>query len=140
MAGYKPSTSTIPVQESRHTVYLDAGITQQHEGHAVTVVTGNTDLTVKLAADGDVVWGQLTTVEIPKNPNDRAVGMVTVLGGYRLPCDPSIAFKIGDTVVGAGTGANAGKVKKGAAASTDFRFFVSEIGALADGFVGVVKL
>lgn len=136
MAGFKPSTSTIPVQESRHTVYLDAGITNANVGAAVTVVTGNTELTVKLAGDGDVVFGQLTTVEIPKNPNDRPVGMVTVLGGYRLPCDPAIAFKIGDTVVGAG----AGKVKKGAAASTDFRFFVSETNALADGFVGVLKL
>lgn len=136
MAGYKPSTSTIPVQESRQTFLTDGSITNAHVGMACTLVIGNTEPTVKLAGDGDAVFGQITTVEVPKNPNDRTVVVVTIMGGYRLACDPSIAFKIGDTVVGAA----GGKVKKGAAPSTDFRFCVTELDALADGFVGVLKL
>lgn len=135
MAGYKPSTSTIPVQESRHTAYIDESIKSEHVGCACSVVVGGTDLVVKLAEDGDVVFGQISTVEIPKNPNSRAVAMITVLGGYRLSCAPNEAFKIGDTVVG---GPN-GLVKAGPA-TTDFRFFVAETDALADGAVGVLKL
>lgn len=136
MAGFKPNTSTIPVQESRHTAYIDESIQSKHVGHACSVVVGGTDLVVKLAEAGDVVFGQISTVEIPKNPNDRAVAMITVLGGYRLACAPDAGFKIGDTVVG-GAG---GLVVPGAAASTDFRFFVAETDALADGAVGVLKL
>lgn len=135
MAGFKPNTSTIPVQESRHTAYIDESIKTEHVGHACTVVVGGTDLVVKLAGDGDPIFGQISTVEIPKNPNSRAVAMITVLGGYRLACAPNEAFKIGDTVVG---GPN-GLVKAGAA-STDFRFFVAETDAVAEGAVGVLKL
>lgn len=133
---YKPSTSTIPVQESRHTFYIDGSITSASVGKACTLVLGGTEATIKLAGDGDAIFGQITTVEIPKNPNDRAVAMVTIMGGYRLACDPAAGFVIGDTVVGAPLGL----VKKGAAPSTDFRFFVSEVGALSDGVVGVLKL
>lgn len=136
MAGFIPSTSTVPIQESRHTFYADASILAGHEGRACTLVLGGNEAVVKLAGDGDAVFGQITTIEIPKNPNERKVVMVTIMGGYRLACAPAAGFVIGDTVVGAGNGL----VKKGVAASTDFRFFVSEIGALADGSVGVIKL
>jgi len=133
---FKPSTSTVPVQESRHSFYADDSIKAEHTGYACTLVVGGTESVVKLAGDGDPILGQITTVEIPTNANGRKVVMVTIMGGYRLACDPATAFKIGDTVVG---GPN-GLVKKGAAASTDFRFFVNEIDALADGAVGVLKL
>lgn len=136
MAAFKPSTSTIPVQESRHTFYADASILEGHEGRACTLVLGGADAIVKLSADGDAVFGQITTIEIPKNPNDRKVVMVTIMGGYRLACAPAAGFVVGDTVVGAGNGL----VKKGAAPSADFRFFVSETDAQADGSIGVLKL
>lgn len=136
MAKIKPSTSTIPVQESRHTFYQDGSITQEHVGCACTLVLGGTEATVKLAGDGDAVFGQITVVETPLNPNDTSVVMVTLMGGFRLPCDPAAGFVIGDTVVGA----PAGKVKKGAAASTDFRFCVTELNAISEGLVGVLKL
>ena len=133
---FKPSTSTIPVQESRHTFYADESILPEHTGYACTLVIGGTEAVVKLAGDGDPILGQITVVETPTNPNARKVVQVTILGGYRLACDPATTFKIGDTVVGGPDG----KVKKGAAASTDLRFFVAEIDALADGAVGVLKL
>ena len=138
MAGFKPSTSTIPVQESRHTFYIDSSIKAEHVGRACTLVTGGTEAVVKLAGDGDPVFGQITVVEIPTNPNDRGVAQVTIMGGYRLACAVNAPFAIGDTVVGAGDGL----VKKGTAPATaaDFRFVVTELGAIADGSVGVLKL
>ena len=136
MAGYKPSTSTIPVQESRHTVFIDASIKQEHVGCACTVVAGGTEMIVKLAGDGDPIFGQITVVEIPTNPNARGVAQVTIMGGYRLNCAKNAAFKIGDTIVGAANGL----VKQGVAASTDFRLFVSEVDILAEGIVGLLKL
>lgn len=135
MAGYVPSTSTIPLQESRHTFVIDDSITKEHVGCACTLVLGGDQATVKLAGVDDVVFGQITTVEIPTDPNGQKVAMVTIMGGYRLKCDPATAFIIGDTVVGDANGL----VKKGAP-TTDMRFFVSEVGALADGYVGVLKL
>ena len=62
---YKPSTSTIPVQESRHTFYIDGSITSASVGKACTLVLGGTEATIKLAGDGDAIFGQITTVEIP---------------------------------------------------------------------------
>lgn len=136
MAKMKPSTSTIPVQESRHTFLNDGSITNEHVGRACTLVLGGTEATVKLAGDGDAIFGQITVVETPLNPNESGVVMVTLMGGFRLECDPAAGFAIGDTVVGAPNG----KVKKGAAPSSDFRFCVTELNAISEGLVGVLKL
>ena len=135
MAGYIPSTSSVPVQESRHTFYADASILSKHVGHACTLVVGGTEPIVKLAVAGDIVFGQISTVEIPKNGNQRTVAMVTIMGGFRLACKPNEVFTIGDTVVG---GAN-GLVVKGTA-SLDQRFVVTDLAVLAEGAVGVLKL
>lgn len=136
MAGYKPNTSTIPVQETRHTFLADSSIKAEHVGYGCALVMGGTQATVKLLEAGDVVFGKIETVEIPTNPNNPSVVNVLILGGYRLKCADNADFEIGDTVIG---GAD-GLVAKGAAASTDLRFFVADVDAIASGFVGVIKL
>ena len=133
MKGFKPTTTGIPVNETRHT-FNGVGITNADVGKAATLVTGGADVTVKLAGDGDIVLGQIETVEI--ETTGEIIVNVLILGGYRLRCATDAVIKVGDTVVGAG----AGLVKAGATASTDLRFVVTEASTIAEGFVGVLKL
>ena len=133
MKGFKPTTTGIPVNETRHTFH-GVGITTADVGKAATLVTGGADVTVKLAGDGDPVLGQIETVEI--ETTGEIIVNVLILGGYRLRCATDAVIAVGATVVGAG----AGLVKAGVTASTDLRFVVTEASTIAEGFVGVLKL
>ena len=137
---FKPSTSTVPVQESRHTFVADASIESKHVGYACKFKPSGDTLTVTLATEGtddaDVIIGQISVVELPKNPNDQPVCTVTILGGYRLACKPDATFKVGDSVVGGPDGL----VVPSGAAAKGTRMVVSEIDAVVDGAVGVVNL
>ena len=133
MKGFKPTTTGIPVNETRHTFH-GTGITTADVGKAATLVTGGADVTVKLAGDGNPVLGQIEAVEI--ETTGEIIVNVLILGGYRLRCATNAVIAVGDTVVGAG----AGLVKAGATASTDLRFVVTEASTIAEGFVGVLKL
>ena len=132
MKGFKPTTTGIPVNETRHT-FNGVRITNADVGKAATLVTGGADVTVKLAGDGDIVLGQIETVEI--ETTGEIIVNVLILGGYRLRCATDAVIAVGDTVVGAA----AGLVKSGGA-STDLRFVVTEASTIAEGFVGVLKL
>lgn len=130
MNGFQITTVGIPVQESRLTFNGTSDITKAHIGRAVTIDTTQTN-TVKLAGDGDVVLGQLMTVEI--ETTGEVVVTVWIMGGYRLACATGEVFAVGDTVVGAGEG-----LVKSGGVSTDLRFFVTEPDT-SEGFVGVIK-
>ena len=132
MKGFKPTTTGIPVNETRHTFH-GPGITNADFGKAATLVTGGADVTVKLAGADDVILGQIETVEI--ETSGEITVNVLIMGGYRLPCATDAVIAVGDTVVGAA----AGLVKSGGA-STDLRFVVTEASTIAEGFVGVLKL
>ena len=132
MKGFKPTTTGIPVNETRHTFH-GTGITNADVGKAATLVTGGADVTVKLAGDGDIVLGQIETVEV-ETTGEVTVG-VLIMGGYRLACDPAEVIAVGDTVVG-----KAGGLVKSGGASTDLRFVVTEASTIPEGFVGVIKL
>ena len=133
MLGFKPTTTGIPVNETRHT-FIGTGITNADVGKAATLVTGGADVTVKLAGADEPVLGQIETVEI--ETTGEIIVNVLILGGYRLRCATNAVIAVGDTVVGAADGF----VKAGAAASTDLRFVVTEASTIAEGFVGVLKL
>lgn len=132
MKGFKPTTTGIPVNETRHTFH-GTGITNADVGKAATLVTGGADVTVKLAGDDDIVLGQIETVEI--ETSGEITVNVLIMGGYRLPCATDEVIAVGDTVVGKA----AGLVKSGGA-SADLRFVVTEASTIAEGFVGVLKL
>ena len=132
MKGFKPTTTGIPVNETRHTFH-GTGITNADVGKAATLVTGGVDVTVKLAGANDVVLGQIETVEI--ETSGEITVNVLIMGGYRLPCATNANIKVGDKVVGAGDG-----LVKSGGASADLRFVVTEASTIAEGFVGVLKL
>lgn len=132
MKGFKPTTTGVPVNETRHTFNGVSTITTADIGKAATLDTA--EMTVKLAGDDDVVLGQIEMVEV-ETTGEVIVG-VLIMGGYRLACDPAAVIAVGDTVVGSAT---AGLVKSGGA-STDLRFVVTEISTIPEGFVGVIKL
>ena len=132
MKGFKPTTTGIPVNETRHT-FNGTDITSADVGKAATLVTGGADVTVKLAGDGDPILGQIETVEI--ETTGEIIVNVLILGGYRLRCATDAVIEVGATVVGAGDG-----LVKAGAASTDLRFVVTEASTIAEGFVGVLKL
>lgn len=132
MKGFKPTTTGIPVNETRHTFH-GVGITITDVGKAATLVMGGADVTVELAGDGDPVLGQIETVEV--ETTGEIIVNVLILGGYRLRCATNAVIDVGDTVVGAGDG-----LVKSDGASADLRFVVTEASTIAEGFVGVLKL
>lgn len=92
------------VQESFiYPYFLAAGIVAADVGKAVSVDTTAAN-TVKLAADGDVILGQLESVEIRTVEGVR-VGSVATRGGFmflRAAAAPAVTF--GALVCGAGSG------------------------------------
>ena len=54
MKGFKPTTTGIPVNETRHT-FIGTGITNADVGKAATLVTGGADVTVALAGADEPV-------------------------------------------------------------------------------------
>lgn len=82
--------------------YLASGITKDDLGKAVALDASAAN-TVTLAGDGDVIIGQLITVE------NRAIegvlaGTIALRGGFRFTKTPAATIVVGDTVVGAGGG------------------------------------
>lgn len=131
MKGFKPTTTGIPVNETRHTFNGVSTITTADIGKAATLDAA--EMTVKLAGLDEPVLGQIETVEV-ETTGEVTVG-VLILGGYRLACDPAEVIAVGDTIVGKA----GGRVKSGGA-STDLRFVVTEASTIPEGFVGVIKL
>ena len=131
MKGFKPTTTGIPVNETRHTFNGVSTITTADIGKAATLDAA--EMTVKLAGLDEPVLGQIETVEV-ETTGEVTVG-VLILGGYRLACDPAEVIAVGDTVVG-----KTGGLVKSGGASTDLRFVVTEASTIPEGFVGVIKL
>lgn len=85
-----------PQNEWLFTMKLDAAITAAHIGRAVALdATANK---VKLAADGDVIFGRLEVVE------DNGLGTISLKFIEALPVLSGQTFAVGDTAVGAGSG------------------------------------
>ena len=131
MKGFKPTTTGIPVNETRHTFNGVSTITTADIGKAATLDAA--EMTVKLAGLDEPVLGQIETVEV-ETTGEVTVG-VLILGGYRLACDPAEVIAVGDTVVG-----KAGGLVQSGGTSTDLRFVVTEASTIPEGFVGVIKL
>ena len=132
MKGFKPTTTGIPVNETRHTFNGVSTITTADIGKAATLDAA--EMTVKLAGLDEPVLGQIEMVEV-ETTGEVTVG-VLILGGYRLACDKNAVFAIGDSVLGAPVD---GLVESGGK-SADSRFVVTEISTIPEGFVGVLKL
>lgn len=131
MKGFKPTTTGIPVNETRHTFNGVNTITTADIGKAATLDAA--EMTVKLAGADEPVLGQIETVEV-ETTGEVTVG-VLIMGGYRLACDPAEVIAVGHTVVG-----KAGGLVKSGGASKDLRFVVTEASTIPEGFVGVIKL
>ena len=131
MKGFKPTTTGVPVNETRHTFNGVATMTTADIGKAATLDTA--EMTVRLAKVDEPVLGQIEMVEV-ETTGEVTVG-VLILGGYRLACDPAEVIAVGDTVLG-----KAGGLVKSGGASTDLRFVVTEASTIPEGFVGVIKL
>ena len=86
MKGFKPTTTGIPVNETRHTFNGVRTITTADIGKAATLDAA--EMTVKLAGLDEPVLGQIETVEV-ETTGEVTVG-VLILGGYRLACDPAL--------------------------------------------------
>ena len=131
MKGFKPTTTGIPVNETRHTFNGVRTITTADIGKAATLDAA--EMTVKLAGVDEPVLGQIETVEV-ETTGEVTVG-VLIMGGYRLACDTAEVIAVGDTEVG-----KAGGLVKSGGASKDLRFVVTEASTIPEGFVGVIKL
>jgi hypothetical protein len=90
---------------------LTSGITVADIGKAVSLDTTAAN-TVKLAADDDVILGQLIVVE-DRSIEGLLVGTVALRGGFKLPIATGQTVVVGDTAIGAG----AGEIKAAAAAN-----------------------
>lgn len=131
MKGFKPTTTGIPVNETRHTFHGASTITSADVGKAATLDAA--EMTIKLAGADEPVLGQIETVEI--ETTGEVTVNVLIMGGYRLACDPAEVIAVGDAVVG-----KAGGLVKSGGKSTDLRFVVTEVSTIPEGFVGVIKL
>ena len=110
--------------DSRYTFVLDAAIVAADIGKAVSIKAGSAN-TVKLAGDGDLIVGNLFSIE-DRTVEGVKVGTVSTRGGFLLNTTGVIA--VGDSVVGSAT---AGSVKAGA----DSRNRVVEIPAAGTAVV-----
>lgn len=79
------------------TMNLAAGIDEDDLGKAVSIDSSAAN-TVKLAGDGDVIFGRLEVVE------DNGIGTVALKFIEELPIKSGETFTVGSTAVGAGAG------------------------------------
>lgn len=94
------------LNEFMFTYVLDSGIDEDDVGKAVSLDATKTN-TVKLAADGDAIFGRLETFE-DRTALGIKVGTVSRKFKQKLPVKSGLtsfaAVAVGDTVVGAGDG------------------------------------
>lgn len=102
--------NTVPANDL--TFILAEGIKEEHVGLAV-VQDSTASNTVKLAEDGDLIFGRLENVEDRKVEGIK-VGAVKIIGGMAFK-KSGAAVIVGDKVVGAGNGL----VKKDAGSTSD---------------------
>lgn len=102
--------NTVPANDL--TFILANGIKEEHVGLAV-VQDSTASNTVKLAGDGDLIFGRLENVEDRKVEGIK-VGAVKIIGGMAFKKSEATVV-VGDKVVGAGNGL----VKKGADSTSD---------------------
>lgn len=102
--------NTVPANDL--TFILAKGIKEEHVGLAV-VQDSTASNTVKLAGDGDLIFGRLENVEDRKVEGIK-VGAVKIIGGMAFKKSEA-AVVVGDKVVGAGNGL----VKKDADLTSD---------------------
>lgn len=102
--------NTVPANDL--TFILADGIKEEHVGLAV-VQDSTASNTVKLAGDGDLIFGRLENVE-DRKVEDIKVGAVKIIGGMAFKKSEA-AVVVGDKVVGAGNGL----VKKDADSTSD---------------------
>ena len=108
------------------TVKLSGVVSEADIGKAVTIDT-TADTTFKLAGDGDVIYGRLSTYENRVNEG-KVVGAVEFVFSNIMEIKSGSTVTVGQTPVGAG----AGLIK--AAAQVDPRCFISKV----DGNFAVV--
>lgn len=112
---------------------LATGITEADEGKAVTVDTSAAN-TVKLAGDGDDIFGRLERVE-DRSIEGTLVGTVALKGSLKLP-KTDAAITVGASVQGSAT---AGKVKLLAASANTNNNVVVEVDETNDYVVVILK-
>lgn len=96
-------------EDFQYTLLLNSAMTSADVGKPVSLDT-TANNTVKVAADGDTIFGKLDSFEDRKVEGIKT-GAVSLKGGYLFPFTATLA--VGDSVVGNG----AGGVKKAAAAN-----------------------
>lgn len=111
-------------EDASLTVKLQAGITQNDVGKAVSMTTVAN--TFKLSGDGDVILGRLVSVE-DRTVEGQLVGAVEFQFANYLPIKAGQTVNPGDTVVGAG----GGEVKAAAAADHSQNFVAEVVGSNA---------
>lgn len=116
-------------EDSIVTMILAAGIVAADVGKAISF--GAAANTGKLAADDDVIIGQLVSVE-DRKVEGQLIGAVALRFSNLMPVKAGDTIAFGDTAVGAGNG----EVKKAAAKNHNANF-VAEV---ANGFAVVVKI
>lgn len=102
--------NTVPANDL--TFILADSIKEEHVGLAV-VQDSKASNTVKLAEDGDLIFGRLENVEDRKVEGIK-VGAVKIIGGMAFKKSEAVVA-VGDKVVGAGNGL----VKKDAGSTSD---------------------
>ena len=115
---------------------LASGITKADEGKAVTLDSSAAN-TVKLAGDGDVVFGRLEVVE-DREQEGSLVGTIAVKFSDRLPVKTGETIAIGDTVVGAGDGEVKARVDAEDEKAPDPH--ANQVVEVDSGFVTVLKI
>lgn len=113
---------------------LADGITKAHEGRAVAFDSSGPNK-VKLAGDGDHVFGRLEVVE--DRGADGLVGTVAIKFSDRVPAAAGATFAVGDTAVGAGSGEVKPRVDGDDAKEADPH--ANQVVEVGDGYVVVLK-
>lgn len=96
------SLNSILFEDDQMTYNLAAGITSAHVGRAVTIDATSPN-TMKLAGDGDIIYGRLETVE-DRSIEGQLVGTVARKFSGKLPVKVGESIDVGDAIVGAGSG------------------------------------
>lgn len=89
-------------EDSLYTFYISGGVTQDDVGKAVSLDT-STPMTVKLAADGDEIFGRFEVYESRLQDGTTLATIATEFMGA-LPLKDGETPNIGDTLIGGGSG------------------------------------
>lgn len=118
---------------------LASGITRADIGKAVSLDTSAAN-TVKLAATGDKIIGQLVVVE-DRSIEGILVGTVAMRGGFKFTqiTSPAFPIAVGDSVIGGGSGLVRARMNAGGSAKEADHADNIVVEIEADGGIVVVR-